>query len=457
MADFDINELLQNPMFMGGVSGLLAPRDDRAKALLGGIQSAIAQKNATQQQQLNSLKIAQAQKQADFNPQDYMTGSTPGTNTPQALTQQQQMPSMPSALAGPNGGGVPMQLPPQQGDAGQVQAPAPSTMANGGKLDLQGLLGGGLQAGFSPSDVAGMAGFMDPSAAIRAKMLEPVKTGPGDQITIPATGQILASNNNAPPSDPTAVLQRTVAARDQARASGNTAMADQLDALVQKQSGVFEQNQSAERIAELKNQHGIQNDFRQQARDQANQQQEFQQAQKVQGQTNQFSNQIQKIGLPQAQQQLDTIQGIMSKYDGKTLPGFNPVDSLMPTAMLSQEGQQLRQAVSSFANVLLKTRSGAAVTDPEQRRFMEELGNGKFMSSTRLRQGMQQMQGLLDSEKKNAAAGVSQEVLDSYAQAGGDIDFSKFRGTTSAKKAAVSIDHATPDDIAAEMARRGLK
>jgi hypothetical protein len=44
------------------------------------------------------------------------------------------------------------------------------------------------------------------------------------------------------------------------------------------------------------------------------------------------------------------------------------------------------------------------------------------------------MQGLLDSEKRNAAAGVSQDVLDNYSQNGGDIDFSGFRGKAAPKK-----------------------
>lgn len=449
MADFDISDLLQNPAFMGGLSGLLAPSQDRAKAMLGGIAAATAQKNATQQQQINAMKLAAMQKQQEFNPQDYMTGSTPGTNVPEQMTQQAQMPAMPSALAGVGGGMTPM----QPGAAPQVQAPPPSTMANGGQLDLNGLLSGGLQAGYSPGEVAGIAGYMDPSAAARAKLQEPYTLGPGQQRFV--GGVPVASNDQAPPGDPSAVVMRTMAARDQARKAGNNALADQLDALVQKQSGVFEQNMQQDRLQELKNQREFQNNFRQSQQEQQQQQREFQNDQKIQGQTNQFSNQIQKIGIPQAQTQLDVIKGFMDKYKDKEIPGYSITDSILPTAMLGPEGQQMRQAVASFANVLLKTRSGAAVTDPEQRRFMEELGTGKFVSSARLRQGITQMQGLLDAEKKNAAAGVSQDVLDRYAESGGDIDFSSFRGKPSAHKSrGVSIDNATPSDIDAAIARK---
>jgi hypothetical protein len=454
MAEFDINELLQNPAFTAGLAGLLAPSQDRYKAILGGVATGTAAQQAAQQKQMNALKLAALQKQQAFNPQDYMQGSNgaPGTNTPAALEQMQQQPAMPAGLGGVLGGATPMQ-PPQ---APQQIAQPPES--GGGQLDLQGLLSGGLQAGYSPGEVAGMAGFMDPAAATRAKMLEPYTLGPGQQRMV--GGQVVGQNTNPPPGGITQQISQLTNMRDAAAAKGDTANAQLLQTALDHVSGTAEAQQAAARMEELKAQHAATNDFRTQTQQRAEENQNFAQDQKVNSQTTQFSNQIQKIGLPQAQQQLTTIQGIIDKYkDKKELPGYGMVDSLLPTAMLPQEGQQLRQAVASFANVLLKTRSGAAVTDPEQRRFMEELGNGKLVSSARLKQGIGQMQSLLDAEKKNAAAGVSQDVLDRYSEQGGDIDFSGFRGgRPSGKKAAVgvSIDNASLDDLKAlRAARRG--
>jgi hypothetical protein len=455
MAEFDINELLQNPAFTAGLAGLLAPSQDRYKAILGGVATGTAAQQAAQQKQMNALKLAALQKQQAFNPQDYMQGSNgaPGTNTPAALEQMQQQPAMPAGLGGVLGGATPMQ-PPQPPQ--QIAQPPES---GGGQLDLQGLLSGGLQAGYSPGEVAGMAGMMDPAAAARAKLeAQSGVVGPG--ATFVQGGKPVYTNTNPPPGGITQQISQLTNMRDAAAAKGDTANAQLFQTALDHVSGTAEAQQAAARMDELKAQHAATNDFRTQTQQRAEENQNFAQDQKVNSQTTQFSNQIQKIGLPQAQQQLTTIQGIIDKYkDKKELPGYGMVDSLLPTAMLPQEGQQLRQAVASFANVLLKTRSGAAVTDPEQRRFMEELGNGKLVSSARLKQGIGQMQSLLDAEKKNAAAGVSQDVLDRYSEQGGDIDFSGFRGgRPSGKKAAVgvSIDNASLDDLKAlRAARRG--
>lgn len=448
--DIDYEALFQNPMFLGGIAALSGQKGQEGSNLVKGMLSGQQMQAQKQQQQLNALKIKQAQAQQEFNPQDYMQGSQPGNNTPQQLQQQYEMPSMPSALGGPNAAGVPMGV-----NAGApVQAPAPSTMQNGGSLDLNGLLSGGMQAGYSPGEVAGMAGFMDPAAATRAKMMEPYTLGPGQQRMV--GGQVMAQNSEAPPTDPTAVLQRTQAAAAQARASGNIALADQLDSMVKKQSGAFDQQMAGERMAEMKAQHAQSNEFRAAQQDAMQGQREFQHQNQVQQQTTQFANKVQTVGIPAAQQQLDVINGYLDKYKGKDLPGYNPIDSLKPDWMLGSEAQQLRQSVQSFANVLLKTRSGAAVTEPEQKRFLTELGNGKLMPSDRLRQGMTMMQGLLDSEKRNLAAGVSDDVLNTYEGNGGGINFSNFR-TGKKASSGISIDHATPDDIAAELARRGKK
>jgi hypothetical protein len=321
----------------------------------------------------------------------------------------------------------------QPGAAPQIQAPPPSTAANGGQLDLQGLLSGGLQAGYSPGEIAGISQIMDPVAAAKAKLESQTGVvGPG--ATLVQGGKPVYTNTNAPPGGISQQITQLTQLRDAAAAKGDNANAQLFQTALDKVSGTAEAKQAADRMAETKSQHQFQQGIAQDRMDAQAGQREIQNAQKVQGQTSAFSNQIQKIGIPQAQQQLNVINNYLDKYKGKDLPGYNMIDSLKPDWLLDQPAQELRQAVQSFANVLLKTRSGAAVTEPEQRRFLTELGNGKLMPSDRLRQGMTMMQGLLDSEKRNAAAGVSQDVLDNYSQNGGDIDFSGFRGKAAPKK-----------------------
>lgn len=451
---FDYSQLLQNPLFVGGLAGLLSPADSRGKAFLGGLQTASTLKSQSQQQQLNALKLQQAQAQANFNPADYMQTAPiapgAGTATPMALQGQDQAPQMPATLGGPIGGQTQMQ--PSSPMAAPVQ-PQPGTPT--GQVDMSGLLQGGMQAGMAPAEIQQLAGIMDPATAAKQalamKMMEPYTLAPGQTRMAGATQ--IGVNTNAPPTDPAAVLQRTQAAAQQARAAGNTALADQLDASVQKQSGMFEQQQAAARLAETQTQHGIANDFR--TTQQANQQQQrdFANTQQVQQQATKFSTQLEHTGIPQADQTLSTIEGIMSKYPSGKLPGYGRVEGLLPSSALNADGQQLRQAVSQLANINLKQRSGAAVTAQEYSRFKNELGNSTFMPEDRIRQGVAQMRSLVEAQKKNAQAGVSDEVLGAY-EGNGGMPLSYLRPNAGKAASSVALPDASLSDIDAAIAKK---
>lgn len=440
---FDINQLLNNPLFIGGIAGLLADPHDRAKALLGGLQTGTQMQTAQQQAKLRDLQIKAAEAQQNFNPSDYMQTAPvgQGSATPNAYSAMVGA-QMPSTLGGPIGGQTTMQPGAQQGVSFE---PAQST----GRVDMPSLLAGGLQAGFSPAAVDQIAGQLDPQTAIARqialKQAEPYTLGP--QQARFEGGQQVAVNNNQPVNQTVQALQQFSALRD-AQQPG-TPEYQKYDAVVKKLSGQAEQEQFAQRQQELQAQRQFNNGM---AQDRFNNQQ----TQQLQTKANQFSNQLQKIGIPQAQQQLDYIDQTMAKFKGDDIPGYGRFSSVTPSMLLTEDGQKMRQAVASFANVLLKTRSGAAVTDPEQKRFLEELGTGKGMPVERLKQGLEMMKGLLESEKKNAAAGVSNDVLDYYSSTPGTMDFSPYRKADSGggRGGGVSIDHATVSDIDAAIARK---
>lgn len=405
MADFDINSLLANPAFMAGVSGLLADPQDRAKAILQGATSAAYLKNQQQSQAMNDLRLKAMQAQQNFNPANYMQ---PG----QAL--------------------------PADGAASPQEAEAAKP-----KLDMQGLLQGGLAAGFSPQQIQQIAAIQAPQeaaqAAIQAKLAEPYTLGPGQSRYV--GGQPVATNTQAAPNQTVQAIQQLTALRDQFQPG--TPQYQQYDAALKKATGETEMAQFNQRQGDLNAQREANLELRRQGMNQ-------QQQQQLQTKVGQFSNQLQKIGIPQAQQQLDYIQQTIDK-NGGSIPGYGRAESLMPDFLVSAEGQAMRQAVASFANVLLKTRSGAAVTEPEQQRFLQELGTGKLMSEDRLKQGLEMMRGLLESEKKNAAAGVSNDVLDSYMGTPGAMDFSGYRKSGGGGTVSGGMDAVT-----AEMKRRGL-
>lgn len=405
MADgFDIQALLQNPLFLAGTGALLAEPQDRFRGFLGGLQQGTNMQAQNQLNQLRQLQLKKAQDQMNFNPQNYM---------------------------------IPGQAVPADGAASPQEAVAAKP-----RLDMQSLLTGGLQNGYSPEQIAQIAGIMDPEAAAqRALAAKQTVVGPGQSI-VNGSGQELFHNTNAPPNSTVQAIQQLTQLRDSF--PQGSPQYQQYDSALKKATGETEQAQFDQRQRELNDRAAANLDMRQQQLSQ-------QQLQQLQTKTNQFSNQLQKVGIPQAQQQLDYIDEQLAKLKpDQNIPGFNRVDSLTPTFMLSPEAKGMRQAVQSFANVLLKTRSGAAVTEPEQKRFLEELGTGTLADSNQLRTGLKMMRGLLESEKRNAAAGVSNDVLDAYSGTPGAMDFSGYRR----KGGNVSVDNASIDDIDAAIARK---
>lgn len=456
--DFDINELMQNPMFLAGMNLLSSHRGESVGgAILSGYAGANQLKSQQQAQQLGALKLAQAKAQADFNPNDYMQTAPSPVGTSSALTNAPLTPAMPATLGGPAGGAMPQGVPPEQ-----MPIPQPTPGTPTGRVDMPGLLQGGLAAGMSPSEVQGIAGIMDPvTAARQALMSKLTEVGPGGQVWN-GLGTKVAENTSAPVSDPASVIARTQAAAQQARAAGNTALADQLDASVQKQSGVFEQQMRQQQMDATAAQREIANGQRQDSIDMRKTNQGLVQAQReqnnefqVQRQATTLGNQLEKTKIPELQQALDQVQGIMDKYPKGDLPGFGVVQGSLPMWALSQDGQQLRQAFATVNNTILRSRAGTAQTNSEMDKVKQEMGNGPGLTEDRVRQGIAQIRNLLEAQKKNFVASTDPDVLKTYEENGG-MPLSYLNPNSAAPKvaASVSIDKATPDDIAAAIARK---
>jgi len=459
-SNIDYQGIMSSPLFQAGIQGLLAPTNAaRGPALLQGLQAGTQLQAAQQQQKLNALKIQQAQNAANFNPQDYMqTAPTPvGTNAALGTASQALPAQMPSILGGPIGSQTAQ---PGANPASLPVEPTPGTPT--GRVDMPGLLTGAMQAGLGPQDAQAIGSVLDPETAARVALASKFeKLAPGE-VGINGMGQPIAQNGNAPVNDPAAIIARTQAAQA-ARAAGNTALADQLDASVQKQSGVFDQQMRQATMANTEAQRAVTNQNHQETIDLRKANQELVQNQREQNnqfqtqrQAVQFTNQLEKASVPQAQAVLDNINTIMSKYPKGQLPGYGVVDGLKPMWALSADGQQLRQAVAQLANINLKVRSGAAVTQQEYDRFRQELGNSSFVPEDRIRQGITQMQNLVEAEKKHFVAGTPRNVIQSYEENGG-MPLSYLlppEQKAAAPATGVTIESATPADIKAAIARK---
>jgi hypothetical protein len=70
---------------------------------------------------------------------------------------------------------------------------------------------------------------------------------------------------------------------------------------------------------------------------------------------------------------------------GKNVEGIGLAESYVPNLFLGEQGVRNRTNLHQVANVLLKQRSGAAVTDQEYARFLKELQAGKIPDEKSIR------------------------------------------------------------------------
>lgn len=125
--------------------------------------------------------------------------------------------------------------------------------------------------------------------------------------------------------------------------------------------------------------------------------------------------------MPQLESALDRILPAFEQQS--EVPGFNfleqTVGDLSNDAInqlfMSEEGNANRQALQALANMILKARSGSAVTVPEQRRVLiGELGRGVFRDSARVRQGLQAIQDEIQSVNRSIMTMYPNDVVDEW-------------------------------------------
>jgi len=132
-----------------------------------------------------------------------------------------------------------------------------------------------------------------------------------------------------------------------------------------------------------------------------------------------FSKTLQREGVPELETAVSGAEAALGKYKTGEVPGIGAAKNALPAFMMSDEGKAVRQALAEVRNIVLSARSGAAVTDQELRRLVEEIGTGVGMSEADLRRGLSKVRERIESIKTNAAAGVNDDVLSEYTKRGG--------------------------------------
>ena len=121
-----------------------------------------------------------------------------------------------------------------------------------------------------------------------------------------------------------------------------------------------------------------------------------------------IDNQLISLGLDQG---MDTLN---PKID---VPGFGRLAGSLPDIAISRGGQDLRQDVNSLVNILLKARSGGAVTPQEAGRLAAEIKGAD--TDRALLRGLKNLKDTLRVKMQNSIAGVSKQSLDAYKERSG--------------------------------------
>lgn len=131
-------------------------------------------------------------------------------------------------------------------------------------------------------------------------------------------------------------------------------------------------------------------------------------------QVTKLSTALEKGGVPEFETALNTAETRLAAHKPGELPGYGRIMGGVPSFALPAEAQMARADMSQAANVLLKARSGAAVTDSEQRRFLQEVATGGGMSEEAMRHGWENIRKTFESKKTGILAGWDDATVNTY-------------------------------------------
>jgi hypothetical protein len=139
-----------------------------------------------------------------------------------------------------------------------------------------------------------------------------------------------------------------------------------------------------------------------------------------------YTDNLQKSGLSElAEAVIRTDRAIGGLDSTSDVPGVG-AGAFVPGQMLDNKGRDARQEVAALRNVILKARSGGAVTEPEADRFLQELGSGMGQTDAQLRTGLRIIRDQVASKLRDAQMGLRPELLDVYRQRGGKTTYDDF-------------------------------
>lgn len=137
--------------------------------------------------------------------------------------------------------------------------------------------------------------------------------------------------------------------------------------------------------------------------------------------TQELSERLNKAGLDELASVSEQIRSLFDLEGNADIPGAG-MTAAAPDYLISKQGQDVRQAVAALKNIILRARSGGAVTPQEEKRFLEEIGIGATRSDAQLRAGIKNVLNRLQAKQQNILAGFGDEAKQKYLDRGGRLE-----------------------------------
>jgi hypothetical protein len=116
--------------------------------------------------------------------------------------------------------------------------------------------------------------------------------------------------------------------------------------------------------------------------------------------------------LPELERMIQTVDEKLEPHAGKDIPGMGGVFNALPG--MTADARQMQNARQGVMNVLLKARSGAAVTPQEFERFQKEFGSNVFSTDGDFLAAWQDLKSAIAARAQNVYAGFDPEVVENY-------------------------------------------
>jgi hypothetical protein len=137
-------------------------------------------------------------------------------------------------------------------------------------------------------------------------------------------------------------------------------------------------------------------------------------ANRLDADTRRLSQELTKNNVPEIQSAVSEIDNQLKKYEDGNLPGVGGLANLLPS--LGASGREMQDSIAKIRNIILKARSGGAVTPSEADRLLQEFSMRGFNTDEDFIRAWGDFKQAFDMGVANIYAGYSDEVIQQHSE-----------------------------------------